>query len=185
MAIQRGGIMQTRPGRSCERCEASVSRILTMLLFLLMGANLAKADVRGDCRRSKDREAKIAACSEIISSDPRAAWAYNNRGNAYSEGGDRARAISDYSKAIEITPSFPLAYYNRCDEYKAIGEQDLAIADCAPAIQLDPEDPDAYIVRGDAYRDKHELDQALADYHRAIEIDPNNTLHPARPCLQR
>ena len=45
--------------------------------------------------------------------DPQLALAYNNRGNAYKDLGQREKAIHDYNKAIRLDPQLALAYDNR------------------------------------------------------------------------
>ena len=74
--------------------------------------------------------------------DPKEAFAYNDRGNAYLTKEDLPRAIADYTEAIRLNSKyvsphigFRLLYLNR-NGNKA--DWDLAIADCREAIRLDP-----------------------------------------------
>jgi tetratricopeptide (TPR) repeat protein len=63
-----------------------------VLLLLLQGGS-ALADARQDCAKLKG-DAAIAACSAAIRDDPRAAYAYINRGNAYYGKKEYDRAIA-------------------------------------------------------------------------------------------
>jgi tetratricopeptide (TPR) repeat protein len=63
---------------------------------------------------------------------------YNNRGLAYEDQGEWARAFADYSKAIELNPSFAIAYLNRGALYREQGRKGKAIADLEKYLELDP-----------------------------------------------
>jgi tetratricopeptide (TPR) repeat protein len=81
------------------------------------------------------------------------AAAYNNRGNAYYDKGDKDAAIADYSQAVKLDPNYAAAYYNRGIAYSAKGDKDAAIADYSQAVKLDPNDAAAYYSRGNANYD--------------------------------
>jgi tetratricopeptide (TPR) repeat protein len=76
-------------------------------MALVSASTTAWADARSECADSKSTppDRSIATCSEVIRTDARAAWAYNNRGLAYFNKKDYDRAIADYNRAIEINPS--------------------------------------------------------------------------------
>jgi tetratricopeptide (TPR) repeat protein len=115
----------------------------------------------------------ITEFTKAIELDPKFAWAYNNRGNAYAQGkGQLDQAISDFTKAIELDPKLAKAYNNRGGAYGDKGQYDQAISDCNKAIELNPEYAQAYYNRGRAYLQKGQLDQAISDYTKAIELNP-------------
>ena len=125
----------------------------------------------------KDRgeyDRAIADYNDAIRLDPKYAFAYNGRGNAYNGKGEYDRAIADYSEAIQLDPNDRLPYNNRGNAYKDTGEFDRAIADYNDAIRLDPKYVNAYTGRGNAYQAKGDYDHAIADYNEAIKIDPRN-----------
>jgi hypothetical protein len=70
---------------------------LAILIVLVCGSTVAWADAKSECADWKNTlpDQSIATCSEVIRGDARAAWAYNNRGNAYKAKGDNDRAIAD------------------------------------------------------------------------------------------
>ena len=55
----------------------------------------------------------ISLFNDVIEKYPRAYIAYNNRGSAKYDLGDKQGAIEDYNKAIEINPQNAEAFNNR------------------------------------------------------------------------
>jgi len=96
----------------------------------------------------------------------------NNRGTAYSNLGDYARAIRDFDSALKISPGYPDAYYNRGVAYNALGDYTRAIGDFDRTIKIDPEYTDAYINRGVAYGTLGDYTRAISDFDRALRINP-------------
>src|SRR5215468_5856036 len=89
-----------------------MSKVQLVCLPLVMVTASALADTQQDCAQQTHLDLRISACSDIIRHD-KAAWAYVNRGVAYSDGGDQDRAIADFTTAIEIRPDDPANYNNR------------------------------------------------------------------------
>ncbi len=81
-------------------------------------------------------EEAIAEYDMAISSNPRFAQAFNNRGGLYGRLGDLQSAIEDFDEAIRLDPQYALAYFNRGLAYNATGEAALADADFARAAEL-------------------------------------------------
>jgi tetratricopeptide (TPR) repeat protein len=111
--------------------------------------------------------------TRAIRLDPKEAFAYNDRGNAYLTKEDLPRAIADYTEAIRLNSKyvsphigFRLLYLNRNGNN---ADWDLAIADCREAIRLDPKNARAYYYRGQA----QDLEKAVADYTEAIKLNPD------------
>ncbi len=102
--------------------------------------------------------------------EPKSAWAYNNRGNAYLEKGEFDRAIADYSAAMQLEPTFAWSYCNRGLALAKKGEFRDALPDLNEAIRLDPKLADAYRNRGWAYVELNENDKAIADLVSAIRL---------------
>ncbi|MFM8309923.1 MAG: tetratricopeptide repeat protein, partial [Microcystis aeruginosa] len=74
--------------------------------------------------------------NQAINIKPDYAVAYNNRGNAKSDLGDKQGAIADYNQAINIKPDHALAYNNRGNAKSDLGDYQGAIADYNQAAQL-------------------------------------------------
>ena len=63
-------------------------------------------------RRSKDYDRAIADYDAALKLDPKFQRAYNNRGAAGRQKGDRARALQDYAEAVRLDPSDKTAAEN-------------------------------------------------------------------------
>jgi tetratricopeptide (TPR) repeat protein len=106
--------------------------------------------------------------SATIKKDPKAAWAYYNRGHLRHDRRDYDRAIADYDEAIRLDPEYVLALVNRGNAWEAKGDYDRAIADYDEAIRLDPKNMLAFLNRGIAWQAKGDYDKAIADYDEAF-----------------
>ena len=117
----------------------------------------------------------IEVYSHAIDLNPRAAHAYNNRGNVYHNRGELGDAITDYTKAIELNPNLTEAYNNRGNAYHITGDYKQAIADYTEAIRLDANYAIVYYNRGNVYHSKGEFNCAINDFTKAIELNPDYT----------
>jgi tetratricopeptide (TPR) repeat protein len=101
------------------------------------------------------------------------AGAYLNRGTAWSNKGDLAKAIEDYTHAIELYPGFALAYTNRGAMYVSQKDDERAFADFQKAIGLDEKSAAfAYASRGGIFERRGDRDAANADYEKALSLKP-------------
>lgn len=98
-----------------------------------------------------------------------ASKAYMNRGNAYLQRRDFARAKSDYDKAISEDPRNAGAHVNRASLHVS-NDPASAIQDCTAAIAIDAKLGEAYIVRGLALG-ANQRREALADFEKAIALN--------------
>lgn len=119
---------------------------------------------------------RIRNCTALIESareTPKGrARAYNNRGVALSQKGDRDGAIADYDQAIRLDPKLASAYNGRGLAWSNKGDLDRAISDYDRAIRLDPGLARAYSNRGSAWSTRGELVRAIGDYSQAIRLEP-------------
>ncbi|PMB44794.1 hypothetical protein CEN39_27830, partial [Fischerella thermalis CCMEE 5201] len=84
--------------------------------------------------RQKDYKGAIADYTEAIRLNPKYDEAYNDRGIARSELGDKQGAIADFNTAIKINPNYANAYNNRGNARSDLGDKQGAIADYNTAI---------------------------------------------------
>ncbi len=122
-------------------------------------------------------QAKIDACTRLIESGRLSGnyreGAFNNRGNAYSDLGQYARAIQDYDEAIRLNPNDDKAFYNRGGAYYGLRQYARAIQDYDEAIRL-TNDAYAFSNRGNAYGNLGQYARAIRDYDEAIRLKPND-----------
>ena len=124
------------------------------LVAALASSPAALADSKqdwDDCT-SSDADVSLAGCSNIIGrakdTKNNLAIAYFNRGIAYQNKGDHAKAIAESSQSIKLNASDPAAYRNRGYSYAQTGEYDLAIEDYNQTIRLKRDYANIYYDRG-------------------------------------
>ena len=98
--------------------------------------------------------------------------AYNNRGVARKQAGDRQGALADFTEALGLNPRDTRPWVNRANLHFDAGELDAALRDYNKSLELDPKNAEAYGSRGAAYGAQNRFDLALSDLNRAIELDP-------------
>jgi tetratricopeptide (TPR) repeat protein len=150
------------------------------LALVAVALSPAAADMVDDCVQEYDRNLGIGGCTAAIQSGQWTgadlAWAYGNRGNAYNDLGQYARAIKDYDQAIRLDPGDPRTYTYRGSAYDRLGQHARAIEDHDVAIRLDPGHAVAYNNRGIAYAALDQQARAIEDYDQAIRLDPGYAL---------
>ena len=89
-----------------------------------------------------DWDQQIISCSALIQSGDEStenlAIAFYNRGLAYENKEDYARAIADYSEAIRLDPNDAEAFFYRSLDKARMGDKAGAAADMAAAIRINP-----------------------------------------------
>jgi tetratricopeptide (TPR) repeat protein len=145
-------------------------------LIVHFDARTERAELRGVVASCADvtipAASAIAACSTVVGSNPKASWAYANRGLAYASSMQQDRAIADLDLAISIDPEYARAYAIRAVAYGSKGDRAREIADYTKAIALNPADAQSYSNRAVAHLQNGENELAIADASRAIEINP-------------
>ena len=74
--------------------------------------------------------------SRVIKNDPRAADAFDSRGQAHMKLGNIDMAIADFSQAIRIRPNYSLAFYDRGGAHERKGLKSKALSDYEKALSL-------------------------------------------------
>jgi len=165
------GCISMRPG---DVMRHTVFIIATLAALLAPTAS-ARAGMEEDCMQVHDLDTKVSGCTAVIRSGQwqgkELAWAYNNRGLAYTYLGNPARAIEDYDQALRLDPGLAVAYLGRGVVYRNLGEHARAIEDYDEALRLDPDDAAAYRNRGIAYGTLGEYRRAIEDFDQALRLD--------------
>lgn len=130
------------------------------------------------CYTESQPDHVIIGCSAVIArglvEKEDLATAYKNRGNAYDDKGDYARALEDYDQAVTINPLDADAFNSRGATYAALARYERAIADFDEAIKLNPTSPLAFTNRCFARGVLDQLEQGLSDCAEALRLKPNN-----------
>ena len=122
--------------------------------------------------RNKVWSDSLSLFNDVIEKYPNSFKAYNNRGKAKEDTGDKEGAINDYTKAIDCNNKFEQAYENRGNLKSAMGNKNGAIMDYDKIISLNPKNADAYYNRGLAEFALNDYNKVMEDFNKAIEIDP-------------
>jgi hypothetical protein len=106
----------------------------------------------------------------VIAKGYESATAYNNRGLALDETGQRAAAIADFERAVALDPRSYFAYNNMGVIYGKEGLFDKSIEYFLKAVALDPGYADSYCNLGLSYFNIRQYDNAFINYNKAIEL---------------
>lgn len=155
-----------------------VGALCFVVAVVLSQAALAESKKDWDDCISSDADVSLAGCSKIIGrakdTKNNLAIAYYNRGIAYQNKGEHAKAIAEFNQSIKLNASDPASYRNRGYSYAQTGEYDLAIDDYGQTIKLKPDFAKIYYDRGWTYAAKKDHARALNDYNRAVDLDKDN-----------
>ena len=121
----------------------------------------------------------VTLWGDVISKSPNKARGYNNRGQAYLEGGMYDAAMLDLNRAIALDPSFGNAYNNRGNIYLMRGDFVKAIAEYQNALNTGT----VYVLAvskllyniGTAYMGLGEIRKAIEFFDRAIAENSNES----------
>jgi tetratricopeptide (TPR) repeat protein len=95
-----------------------------------------------------------------------------DRGFAYLDKKDWARAIADASRALELNGKLASAYNLRATAVRATGDAARALEDYSRAVELDP-NLDNYFQRAATYQLLNDHKRAVADFDQALALAPD------------
>ena len=138
---------------------------------------------------SPDLNKAIEYYTKAIELNPKLAFAYYNRGNAYHVLHEYREAIDDFTKAIQLNSKYILVYFFRSFIYDKLGEYQKAIDDLTKAIKLRSgiktevaielgevasriKPALLYYRRGQIYEKLNEHKKAKNDFETAKKLDP-------------
>jgi tetratricopeptide (TPR) repeat protein len=110
-----------------------------------------------------------------IRSQPRNAYAFNDRASAKREKGDYAGAAEDYKKSIETDSSLVFVYNNLGSAYRLSKNYAAAIEAYNMALKRDPKYLIALTNRGIAHFENNNLKAAQADFEAILSVDSRNS----------
>jgi len=150
--------------------RGGAKRVVTALLFLLVAAMLSFLTIK---QIGIWKDSVTIWSYEIERYPAEAPLAYINRGYAYDDNKEYAKAIGDYTSAIRLRPDYPDTYIDRGLAYSSIGDQRKAVEDFTTAISLSPGYAEAYLNRGISLRALGEPKGAHEDFLKAISLKPS------------
>jgi|GEM_PF-6277885 len=123
-----------------------------------------------------NRPTSAAACTRILVSGrlPKSQHyiAYFNRGWAYRQAGDLARARADFEATLKLNPRYAWAFYSRALIERDENAPDKAIADLERALEIDSKFAAAHAVMGELLETRGELARARVHYQRSLAVPP-------------
>jgi Flp pilus assembly protein TadD len=177
--IKNASVPYNRAAGLVNRGNANVGAMLFHRARRMDAFIFGQKGGQADAFETSHLDAAIRDFDEAISifgDTPDAAIAFNDRGIAYGDRGDEAKAIEDYTHAIRLKPDYTGAYWNRALSYSTSHDHAKAIADFNRLIGTQPRNVDYLLRRADEYRDDGQFDKAEADYNQVLRIDPSNSL---------
>lgn len=162
----------------CKLRRLAVGGMALAALATPLGASQGSAaDLRKDCQSGQ-----IAACTQILQSNPSDINALANRGIGFRVDGEYDRAVADLDAAVRLDPKIAGLYLERGLALDAKGEHTLAIADFGEAIGRNPGLVQAHFGRAIAYEDAGQHELSTADLNNAMRLDRNmvGALHMQR-----
>ena len=147
---------------------------LALVVTLLAGLAVARAEVALDCLMSEDWNRRIGGCTTIIenpSSTPaERTQAYAMRALALSLKGQYEQAIGDYDAAIRLVPDFAVALNNRAWAYFKWGRGPKGLADVEKSLRINPLSEHTWDTRAHIRQVMGNHAGAFADYEQAVNL---------------
>lgn len=122
-----------------------------------------------------DFESSVKYYTNALELDPTYVEAYNGRGQAYLNLGQKQipLALSDFTKAIEAGIVTPKLFFNRGKCYAILNRYAEALPDLTRSLELEPKSAETWYFRAFSNEKTNNPAAAMADYSKAIELNPN------------
>ncbi|MDE2134241.1 MAG: tetratricopeptide repeat protein [Alphaproteobacteria bacterium] len=158
-----------------KRMAVVASLVLPLLPATALGEDLNQ-DLAWCNGNAASDEQTVSGCTAVIQSGRATSDEYVilvNRGLAYDDLGQHARAIQDYDQAIRLNPAYEEAFGSRGVAYGELGQYARSIQDFDQAIRLNPGDAHDYYYRSVSKRRLGDSAGADEDLAKAKAIDPS------------
>ncbi len=107
-----------------------------------------------------------------LSRTPSTAGSFLDRGEAWFEKGETAKALADYEAGFKLKPTDARSLNGRCFALARAGQMlEAALADCNAALDIEPRMAGILDSRGFVHYRLGNLDKAITDFDRALKID--------------
>ena len=109
-----------------------------------------------------------------LSRTPSTAGAFLDRGEAWFEKGETAKALADYEAGFKLKPTDARSLNGRCFARARAGQMLAgALVDCNAALDIEPRASGILDSRAFVHFRMGNYDKAITDYDRALKIDPD------------
>jgi tetratricopeptide (TPR) repeat protein len=148
--------------------------LIGALIVSVAGAAPAFADMKQDLADCPDprRPTSADACTRVLASGrlPKTQRyiGYFNRGWAYRQAGDSARAQADFTTVLKLNPRYASGYYSRAVVAHDLREPDKAIADLKEALAIDNGFAAAHTLMGELLEARGDTAGARTHYQQAL-----------------
>jgi tetratricopeptide (TPR) repeat protein len=105
------------------------------------------------------------------------AWAYNRRGEKYSDEKNEKLALKDFEAAVALDKSLWKALQNRGVSRAYLNDNKGAMADFDAVIRINANYANAWYNRGQLKFDQGDVTGALDDFNRAIQLQSNDAAY--------
>ncbi len=149
----------------------------TLALAALLFPSQAAADAVSDCKRARQADEKLRACSRAIADTRDRAQLerlYLRRGNAYMDLKLYADAKQDFSRLIALNPGVAGYFDNRMAAARELGQMQEALADANREVALAPNLSFTYRSRGLLLEKMMDYGRALKDFDQAATVAPDD-----------
>lgn len=120
------------------------------------------------------RQEAGALLEQVVSKQPRHAFAWQLLGVMAHEAGDTRKAIELMGKAIQANPMVAQFFANRGEMHRLAGNLEQAIADGEQAVRLEPKSAMAHSNLGIAYYHSGNIERAEACQKQALKLEPDH-----------
>jgi len=117
----------------------------------------------------------LAAFGEVLTREPRFAWALTRRGETLRLLGRYDDALVDLTAAVELDPNDQVTLASRGETLRMLRRYQESIEDLDKALARDPRYVWALTSKGDSLRMLGRHAEAIATLDRALAIEPNDT----------
>ncbi len=151
-----------------------LSGLVAVFLIATCGGATAGADQ--DCLTSRDKAARIRACTQVIEGagydSQQRASAFRTRGRARLEAGALGEALADLDEAIRLRADDAAALAARGQVHLSRNDPKRALADLDAALKIDSTNADVLLLRGHAHFVGGDPQKAISDFDAVLALQP-------------
>jgi tetratricopeptide (TPR) repeat protein len=129
-----------------------------------------------DCLTSRDKAARIQACTEVIEgasfNSQQKALAFRERGRARLDAGALGDALADLNEALRVLADDAVGLVARGQVHLSRNDSRRALADFDAALKIDRNNADVLVLRGHTHLLAGNPRKAIEDFNAVLAIEP-------------